>query len=164
MSEAACRIRLKLPSGAEIEAEGGEEFVKSEAQRLLAILETPAARAQPDASRAVWNEVAEPHPKGLVLRSKASPGMEQDACLLLLGAARALLSQTKPTATQLASWLRLSGTPVKRMDRILNEAVRKGDILASGARRSRRYELTAAGVRRANLQAVQLAHTRLEAP
>ena len=158
------RIRIRLPSGAEIETEGTEEFARQEAQRLLAHLESPAISrsASSDPAQALWAEIVDTHQKGLLLRSRPSPQAAADACLLLLGAAKTLLSQSKPTATQLARWLRLSGCPVKRVDRVLNGEVQKGDILASGARRSRRYELSAAGFKHANLLASQLAHDRLD--
>ena len=103
--------------------------------------------------------VAQLQNDALVLSSITQKDPEQ-ACLLLLGAARELLGQDKPTATLLAKWLRRSGSPVGRLDRALNPAVRRGEILASGAKRSRRYALTPAGYRKALLAAYQTIQSR----
>jgi uncharacterized protein with PIN domain len=61
----------------------------------------------------------------------------------------------------LAKWLRTSGYPVARMDRVLQDAVSQGDLLSTGSRRSRRYELTAAGKIKALLLSEQLTFTVL---
>jgi hypothetical protein len=71
-------------------------------------------------------------------------------------ASERLLSQPKPTATMLAKWLRTSGYPVGRMDRTLQDAISQGELLSSGSRRSRRYELTATGKIKALLLSEQL--------
>ena len=57
---------------------------------------------------------------------------------------------------KLAKWLRISGYPVQRMDRALQEAIAQGEILSSGSRRARRYELTGPGRIKAYLLAHQL--------
>lgn len=161
MPEESCRIRLKLPSGAEIETEGGQEFVKAESQRLLDYLQqalTPPPTPPPqreETARSVWKKIAEVQNGDLILRSVPAESQPENACLLLLAAAKSLLSQDKPTATMIAKWLRRSGRPPRRLDRALAGAVRQGDINASGAKRSRRYELTPAGLHRAALLAYQ---------
>ena len=57
-----------------------------------------------------------------------------------------------------AKWLRASGYPIGRMDRTLQDAIAQGELLSSGSRRSRRYELTATGKIKALLLAEQLTH------
>lgn len=156
------RLRLKLPSGAEMEAEGTAEFVWREREEFLRGLRGPepglqATPSNPAAPTVSWEAVTESKGRGIQLRGKlpADKG-EIDACLVLLAASEKRLQEPKPTATQLAKWLRTSGYPVLRMDRALQDAVSRGDILASGSRRSRRYELTASGRLKAYILASQL--------
>jgi hypothetical protein len=163
------RVRLKLPNGAELEVEGEAEFVRQErAEFLLRQTELPAAQNQsaPGSGREPrvdWNAVVETKNGGLTLRGKISGGDKagKDACLVLLVASERLLSQPKPTSAMLAKWLRTSGYPVARMDRVLQDAVSQGDLLSTGSRRSRRYELTAAGKIKALLLSEQLTFTVL---
>ena len=147
------RVRLRLPNGAELEAEGEAEFVRQErAEFLLRQTEIPSA---PTAASGVpgkeprvdWSAVVETKSGGLTLRGKimGADKTGKDACLVLLMASDRLLSQPKPTAAMLGKWLRASGYPVGRMDRVLQDAVSQGELLSTGSRRSRRYELTSSG-------------------
>ncbi len=155
------RVRLKLPNGAELEAEGDAEFVRQERAEFL-IRQTPAPAAHPETPgrepRVDWNAVVEAKGGGLTLRGKLAGADKagKDACLVLLLASERLLSQPKPTAAMLGKWLRVSGYPVGRMDRTLQDAIAQGELLSSGSRRSRRYELTASGKIRALLLSEQL--------
>lgn len=160
------RVRLKLPNGAELEAEGDAEFVRAERQEFI-LLQTPAPGAAPAGPqrepRVEWTAVVEAKSGGLTLRGKIQGGDKagKDACLVLLMASERLLSQPRPTATMVAKWLRASGYPIGRMDRTLQDAVAQGELLSSGSRRARRYELTATGKIRALLLAEQLTATVL---
>lgn len=176
--ESRAKLRLKLPSGAEIEAEGSADFVRKERDAFLAAQPPSAGEARsaagpeaaPEGGGGVmrgaqsgspglpdWDRIIESRAGRLQLRAKLREGRtERDACLVLLGAAQRLLNQAKPTAAQLAKWLRASGYPVRRMDRALAEAMDKGELLASGSRRSRRYELTGPGRMKAIHLACQL--------
>ena len=157
----AHRVRLKLPNGAELEAEGDAEFVRQERADFI-LRQTPVATAgaqEPGREpRVDWNAVVEARGGGLTLRGKIPGGDKggKDACLILIMASERLLSQPKPTATMLAKWLRTSGYPVGRMDRTLQDAISQGELLSSGSRRSRRYELTATGKIKALLLSEQL--------
>lgn len=165
------RIRIRLPHGAEFEAEGSAEFVHSEARQFLGALNAATAgQGQHEPEQPLkealgtpnisWEMITELRGKGLQLRAKLrGDKSEKDACLVLLAASQRLLNQPKPTATQLAKWLRSSGYPIVRMDRALQDAVAGGLLLASGSRRSRRYELTAPGKLRAHILANQLTAT-----
>jgi hypothetical protein len=163
------KLRLKLPDGAEFEAEGSLEFIRSERQEFIAGLKpqpfgtTPLAPKGPGRAgqepEMAWETMIER--KGhhdIHLRAKL-PGDRplKDACLVLLAASQKLLHQPKPTAAKLAKWLRVSGYPVQRMDRALQEAIAQGELLSSGSRRARRYELTGPGRIKAFLLAHQLA-------
>jgi hypothetical protein len=155
------RLRLKLPNGAELEAEGDAEFVRREREEFV-LRQTPAAGPGAETPgrepRVDWNAVAETKSGGLSLRGKIPEGDKtgRDASLVLLLASEKLLSQPKPTAAMLAKWLRVSGYPIGRMDRTLQDAIAQGELLSSGSRRSRRYELTAAGKIKALLMAERL--------
>ncbi len=160
------RVRLKLPNGAELEVEGDAEFVRQEREEFI-LRQTPlsgtAAEPSQREPRVEWNAVVEARNGGLTLRGKIQGGDKagKDACLVLLMASERLLSQPKPTATMVAKWLRASGYPIGRMDRTLQDAISQGELLSSGSRRSRRYELTATGKIKALLLAEQLTATVL---
>lgn len=160
------RVRLKLPNGAELEVEGDAEFVRHEREEFV-LRQTPIAGAASEGPqqepRVDWNAVVEAEGGGLTLRGKIQGGDKagKDACLVLLLASGKLLNQPKPTATMVAKWLRASGYPIGRMDRTLQDAISQGELLSSGSRRARRYELTAAGKIKALLLAEQLTATVL---
>ncbi len=160
------RLRLKLPDGAEFEAEGTPDFVRSERQEFLAglqpkseISKTPQTPTRTIQEPTIaWETIIEHKGHGIHLRAKlAGDRPLKDACLVLLAASQKLLNQPKPTAAQLAKWLRVSGYPVQRMDRALQEGITNGELLASGSRRARRYEPTNPGRIKAFLLAHQLA-------
>ena len=157
----AHRVRLKLPNGAELEAEGDAEFVRQERADFIlrqTPVATPGVQEPGREPRVDWDAVVEARGGGLTLRGKIPGGDKggKDACLTLIMASERLLSQPKPTATMLAKWLRTSGYPVGRMDRTLQDAISQGELLSSGSRRSRRYELTATGKIKALLLSEQL--------
>ena len=142
------RLRLRLPDGAEFEAEGTPEFISRERLEFLAGRQRPAATG-PDQTpvEPPWATLIETKGPVLQLRSKLQgEGAERDACLILLAAAKSILRQTKPTASQLARWLRASGHPIGRVDRAIGPAITQGEILATGTRRARRYELSGPGL------------------
>ncbi|MBI5631114.1 MAG: hypothetical protein HY921_09545 [Elusimicrobia bacterium] len=159
------RIKIKWPNGAEFEAEGTPEFIYRERREFTSLWNRPGsvetslygpqnALGHPNIA---WDVLTEAKGRNIQLRAKLSQDKsEKDACLVLLAASQKLLNQPKPTATQLAKWLRASGYPILRMDRALQEGVAKGEILSSGSRRARRYELTAPGRLKAYILANQL--------
>lgn len=167
-----CRLRLKLSDGAELEAEGNSDFVERQREAFLGPAPQPPAASRSAAGplaagqepRISWEAVAELRGRNLTLRGKLpQPHGEREACLVLLAASHRLLDEPKPTATQLAKWLRRSGYPVKRMDRALQAAVQAGQLLSSGSRRARRYELTASGRLKALILADALSRRAVEA-
>ena len=150
-AETPHRLRLRLPDGAEFEAEGSAEFVSAERLEFLGGRGPRAAGAgAPDAAGApepAWERIIEAKGPVLQLRTKLpGEGAEREACLILLAAARGILRLSKPTSAQLARWLRASGYPIGRVDRVIADAVSQGEILASGTRRARRYELSGPGL------------------
>ena len=174
------KVRLRLPDGAEFEAEGSPEFVSGELKDFVAMQrrdkpgsrpteaqKTPARAPQdapihasdprPGALRVPWDTLIETGAAGIRLRAKLGGGKDdKDACLVLLAASQALLKENKPTAGRLARWLRASGYPIGRVDRVIAQAVEQGEVLASGSRRARRYELSGPGKAKAYLLAIRL--------
>ncbi len=146
------RLRLRFPDGTELEAEGTPEFIAAE-RREFASLRAPAPAAAGELERPLepaWDGITETRSGGLQLRAKlGGDGTEQDACLVLIAAARSVLRTPKPTAAQLARWLRASGYPVARVDRAIQQVIDRGEVLASGSRRARRYELSSPGLAKA---------------
>jgi hypothetical protein len=152
------RLKLRLPSGLELEAEGAQDFVSAQIQELLRLTEPAEKASEPRAEPEPLARILDQDGSDLELRAlPAGRGDPQDACLALILGAETRLGQPKPTAAQLAKWLRKSGFKIKRMDRILSEALRAGRILASGTRRSRRYELSTKGRIQALLACERLA-------
>lgn len=150
-AETSHRLRLRLPDGAEFEAEGSAEFVSAERLEFLGGRGAkPAGAAAGDLAggpEPAWERIIEAKGPVLQLRTKLpGEGAEREACLILLAAARGILRLTKPTSAQLARWLRASGYPIGRVDRVIADAVSQGEILASGTRRARRYELSGPGL------------------
>lgn len=144
------RLRLRLPDGVEFEAEGTPEFISRERLEFLSgrqHLAPSSAGPEQTAAEPAWETLVETAGPALQLRSKIQgEGAERDACLILLAAAKSVLRQNKPTASQLARWLRASGHPIGRVDRAISSAVAQGEILATGTRRARRYELSGPGL------------------
>lgn len=161
-SETPHRLKLRLPDGTEFEAEGSAEFVAAERRHFLAeraprASEGPAGSPE-TAQEPAWERITEAKGPVIQLRAKLpGEGSEHEACLILLAAARGLLRQAKPTAGQLARWLRASGYPVGRVDRAIADAIAQGEILASGTRRARRYELSGPGLAKGWRLAAKLA-------
>jgi len=164
------KLRIKLPNGAEMEVEGTAEFIAEERERFLdsqkreggtdldmeapprAHETPPQARVPHPIIQPAWDDILETNGGNIQLRAKLrgrGDGLERDASLILLAASSIILRTPKPTAAQLAKWLRASGYPIQRVDRAIQPALDRGDILASGSRRARRYELSAPGAARA---------------
>lgn len=152
------RLKLRWPNGAELEAEGTPEFIRQERSEFLGQLSAPASASlgDPNVPNIDWEALTERRGRHLALRGKLPGSTEKEACLVLLAAAQRLLNEPKPTASQVAKWLRGSGYPISRVDRALHTAVSAGEVLSSGTRRARRYELTAHGRLRAYILANQL--------
>ncbi len=159
-----CRLKLRLPNGAEMEAEGGAEFVAGERREFAAMLSPRTDGSGPASADAAggpleppWEDITETRAGNIQLRAKlGGDKTERDACIVLIAASRSLLRTPKPTAAQIARWLRMSGYPISRVDRTISAAISKGEILASGSRRARRYELSGPGLAKAFNLAHQL--------
>lgn len=166
------KLRLRFPDGLEFEATGTEDFIKEQLQAFLNKKEQhPSSKEfqkplhqesseptkQYNPAQIDWGKIAEISGENLLLRSKLEPfGQEAEACLILIAASKDLANNPKPSALQLARWLRKSGYPVTRIDRVLQTTAKNGDILISGSRRARKYELSPTGKLKALLIAEKL--------
>ncbi len=168
----AKKLRIRFPNGFEFEALGPEEFIKEQLKNFLGQnptptmpdLETKVEHGYPN-NKAIsdspikiqWEKIAEKSQNDLLLRSKLENiGQAAEACLVLIAASKNLINNPRPSALELARWLRKSGYPIARVDRILQNAAKNGDILVSGSRRGRRYELSPSGRLKALLIAEKL--------
>jgi len=160
----AHRLKIQLPNGASFEAEGTPGFIAAERQEFTSLQASPrgssrAPEAGQDAGEPSWETILEATGESLALRAKLrGDGAEREACLILLAAARTLLRERRPTAAQIAKWLRASGYPIGRVDRTIQSSIDQGEILASGSRRARRYELSGPGLAKAFRLGRQHAH------
>ncbi|MFH1723218.1 MAG: hypothetical protein ABII00_01215 [Elusimicrobiota bacterium] len=157
------KLRLKLANGSELEAEGSAAFIAEERGQFIALQrpgrpgEASIASAGALPSQALWETILEVRGPNIQLRAKlGGDKAEKEACLILLAASKIVLRTPKPTAAQLARWLRASGYPILRVDRAIKSALERGEILASGSRRARRYELSGPGLAKAFTLASQL--------
>ena len=172
----AKKLRLRFPNGFEFEALGSEEFIKEQLQSFLGQEKNLSSTAPPQTKTESggspgnknnsngdnpigiqWEKIAEKAQNDLLLRNKLENlGQAAEACLILMAASKDMANQPRPSALELARWLRKSGYPIARIDRILQNAVKNGDILVSGSRRGRKYELSPSGRLKAFLIAEKL--------
>jgi len=164
------KIRFKFANGEEFEAEGPQDFVLSQRDQFLVLIQkqtqpalsttasqitatsrTPAHtdtdEVQADKLR-FWERLFKEEGELLVLRKKTRLKADE-AALLLLGGARSLLNKTQYSALLLSRSLQASGFTVGRLDRLLADALAQNYIRCEGTKRGRTYSLTPAGFTRA---------------
>ncbi|MBI4369754.1 MAG: hypothetical protein HY547_05960, partial [Elusimicrobia bacterium] len=161
-----CKIKIK--NGAwEFELEGPQEFVKTEADRLLDLAAKEPAKI---AIRAALNTLEENQVnndieaaaqkimhqhlrhKGLwCLKYPVKNGPEAigDAALVILWGHAAIERKNLLTSLEMMRSLKASGFHPQRLDIHLKNYVRLGWLEASGSRRARRYTLTNLGAQEA---------------
>lgn len=181
-TEKTLKIRFRFPGGEEFEAQGTLEFIEKQRNYFLGLIgkhpkptptPTPPAIApapekaitQPPASPAqeafpakrLWEKLFKEEGDEVILRRKMR--LEpQEAALLLLAAARVLLSQPECKALALSQMLQKSGfTNAGRLDRLLQQEAANGYLESDGIKRGRVYRLTNAGFARAFVLAEKLA-------
>ena len=165
------KIRFKLPSGEEFEAEGPREFIDQERAKFLALVNhhlvvpqptlMPALQPQtkPTAQHSTelffWEKLLKEDGSTLVLRHKTKWSAQETALVLLAGA-RVLLKQPAYPALELARSLIACGIEEGRLDRLLASEIQAGRIVGEGIKRSRTYQLTNEGFARAFVLAEKL--------
>jgi len=150
------RVRLKLGSGAEFEAEGPAELVLQEKEDFLRMQGAQIAEPQiehpittPTEDGGIWDKIAESK-GGLVFLKYKSPELgAQEAALMLVAAAKMLAKLPGCSALELSKSLKKSGYFQGRLDRIIGNEVKNGFLSAIGTKRSRAYSITPKGLARA---------------
>ena len=171
--ETALKIRFRLSSGEEFEAEGPREFIDTERAKFLALINQPHAVSQqqpaltpvtqPQAETThsghselyFWEKLLKEDGATLVLRRKTK-WTAQETALVLLAGARVLLKQPAYPALELARSLTACGVTEGRLDRLLASEIQAGRIVGEGIKRSRTYQLTHEGFARAFVLAEKL--------
>ncbi len=178
MDKETLKMRFKLPSGEEFEAQGPQEFIEAQRNYFLTLIgqqisapanplsintlqqhpalpvsHTRLATAQaPQAS--LWERLFRVQEHTLVLRRKAkiSP---QDTAILVLAAARDIFKQGAYSALELSSSLKAMGMG-GRLDRLLAGEIQTGRMTAHGSKRGRTYQLSNEGLAHAFVLAHKL--------
>lgn len=160
------KIRFKFANGEEFEAEGPQDFVLSQRDQFLSLIKTapqtkpaipphqntPISAAGSSVSgtdkQRFWERLFKEEGELLILRKKTHLKPDE-AALLLLGGARALLNKAQYSALLLSKALQASGFTVGRLDRLLADSLIQNYVRCEGAKRGRTYSLTPAGFSRA---------------
>ena len=154
------KLRIKHPSGAEFEAEGPAEFIRTEKEGFLTRLAPAAADPRTAAAapqeKPAWEEIAEIRAGIAILKNKHPHLKAPEATLLLLAAERQLSGSAEVRAISLSKGIKASGYAPERLDRTLSKALREGLVKASGTKRNRAYQITEKGLERAWLEARKL--------
>ncbi len=169
--EPALKIRFRLPSGEEFEAEGPREFIDTERAKFLTLINQHTAAPQPAPTPVIqsqtepthsghselyfWEKLLKEDGSTLVLRRKTK-WTAQETALVLLAGARVLLNQPAYPALELARSLTACGVTEGRLDRLLASEIQAGRIVGEGIKRSRTYQLTNEGFARAFVLAEKL--------
>lgn len=170
MAQDIVKLRVKLNATQEFEAEGPQEFVLAQRDYFMARQQTntqtstplsqnsPTPPTQPpdvasqekplfEGAR-MWEQLFKCEGELIILRRKAKLSAEE-AALLLLAGARALLNKAEYSALLLSRALQESGFHTRRLDRLLAPMENAGYIQTEGMKRGRVYRLTQAGFTRA---------------
>lgn len=157
------KLRIRLNSGAEFEAEGPVEFILREKDSFLNRLkdsekgrQTPSGQRQETGPGPAWEDLAETANGRTVLKHKHPGVTAEKAALLLLAAENQLNGSRETGALALSKALKASGYAPERLDRVLAKAVKNGLVKASGTKRNRTYQITDKGLETAWLEARKL--------
>ncbi|MDA8130801.1 MAG: hypothetical protein M0011_04770 [Elusimicrobia bacterium] len=163
------KLRIKHPSGAEFEAEGPADFIRSEKEGFLGRIAAfpkaaeggiPAPAKPQGAGTPDWGSLTA-ELKGLLILKEKHPGLKaQETALLLLAAGSGLRGTREISAISLSKAIKASGYAPERLDRTLARALRDRLITASGSKRNRTYRITDRGLEIAWLEARKLAQER----
>lgn len=170
----SCKVRFKLITGEEFEAEGNTQFIQEQQKIFFDIinkknikkqeyfLQEPLISNQNTSDSSSKIEISEnknnistiSNPWPLVLRkegeilllNKKGRLSPEEACLLLLAGGNSLYNVNGYSALSLARSLQYSGfVNLGRLDRMLNAEIQGGFIYSKGLKRSRNYHITPEG-------------------
>ena len=147
MSESKVRIKL---GEHEFEAEGPVEAIRTQLdvfKQLIAPPKPAETPVQPPAVPPLPLDKIMKHSRDVVSISISTD--LDDAVLLMLLGQRHFRRNDIVSGSQIMNGLRQSGLDVPRVDMVLNKHARHGNIIATGIRRTRRYQLSVTGLQRA---------------
>ena len=149
MSESKVRIRFE---GHEFEAEGAAEEVRFQLSVFRDLVAPKPAEpveakpSQPEPPPLALNTILRHSGDVVSVTAEAEVG---DAILLMMLGHRNLRRHDIISGSQIMNGLRQSGIDLPRVDMHLKKHARQGSIIATGIRRTRRYQLSVTGLQRA---------------
>jgi|GEM_PF-3988120 len=165
------KLRIRMSDGQEFEAVGTPEFINDEKSKFLGQM-TPNANIQPairpfaplpqtaqpvipipEPSKMPYNELGDMWlclgmENGIPYIRQPGDLPMTDAALLIIKAAGKDMAALALTIT---NGLRRSGYQPQRLDRMLQDEIKVGRLLADGTKRGRTYKLTELGQARAHM-------------
>lgn len=155
------KIRIKLPFGAEFEAEGSETFVTSQKEEFLKSVSgsrngEPHKEKESENRDSIWPLIIGFKKEIPYIIRKVSTLEPHEAALIIMAGQRAIKGQEEISAINLSKGLKLSGLKSKRIDREINAYIKENKISAFGFKRSRSYKINPKGIQDAYLKALEI--------
>ncbi|MEW5951403.1 MAG: hypothetical protein GX447_08620 [Elusimicrobia bacterium] len=167
------KLRIKLPPGAEFEAEGSEDFVLNQKEAFLQAIREPFSQANNtenqnaglsiipqetalNEAKSIWQAVVSFDKDIPYIIKKTSSLKPYEAALILMAAQRAVKNIEELSAINLSKGLKLSGLKAERIDRELSSLIKENKISAFGFKRSRSYKINQKGIQDAYLKALEI--------
>lgn len=99
----------------------------------------------------VWERIAYPDGRLIILRRRDKTLSTETAALIILGAAKMLNNMPKMSALELSKSLKVSGylKEKERLDRILAQEIKQSTLVFEGSKRNRDYIITQSGTAKA---------------
>jgi hypothetical protein len=153
------RLRIKIGEN-EFEAEGPIEIVQEQFDYFRELVGTPTSKIEKQSLRAPSEDGEQSgngaelsldkimRVDGRVVSLIDPPNSAADAFLLILLGHRQFRGKLSVGGTEMAESLRASHHPMVRAERVADRLASEGFVTTNGTHRSRRYELTNAGVAR----------------
>jgi len=123
------KLRIKLSSGAEFEAEGSLDFVSRQKAEFISEIANKSGGEPENRFYLAWSDLTIDVNGLKILKGKYPEITANEAAILLIG----------------ANQLKSSGYKIIRIDRLLSNEIRNADIVFSGTKRNRVYTLSPKG-------------------
>ncbi len=138
------KLRIKLSSGAEFEAEGSLDFVSRQKAEFISEIANKSGGEPENRFYLAWSDLTIDVSGLKILKGKYPEITTNEAAILLIGANQ---SNDKKgiSAIRLSRALKSSGYKIIRIDRLLSNEIRNADIVFSGTKRNRVYTLSPKG-------------------
>ena len=152
MGENNYRIKIKYPTGFEIEIEGSKDFVLNQKNEILNNEILNKLKISEKTSKEITTR-KESIKKLMDIKNNIPylklriPELDiQSVALIVLTAYKDLFSQESVSAITLSKSLKLSGYITKRLDRIMLNLIKENEVISIGSKRKRFYSLTDKGL------------------